>query len=35
MHSGVHYGASKGGLLAFTESLARYAAQFGMTANCA
>ena len=34
MHSGVHYGASKGGLLAFTKSLARYVAQFGMTANC-
>ena len=34
MHSGAHYGASKGGLLALTKNLARYVAQFKMTANC-
>ena len=34
MHSGAHYGASKGGLLALTKNLARYMAQFQMTANC-
>ncbi len=34
MHSGAHYGASKGGLLALTKNLARYVAQFNMTANC-
>ena len=34
MQSGTHYGASKGGVLAMTKNLARYLAQFNMTANC-
>lgn len=34
MQSGTHYGASKGGVLAMTKNIARYLAQFKMTANC-
>ena len=34
LQSGTHYGASKGGVLAMTKNLARYLAQFNMTANC-
>lgn len=34
LQAGTHYGASKGGVLAMTKNLARYLAQFNMTANC-